>query len=170
MDGRYNQPPSRTQSQQFYPNPWGAEDFDDDDEWYPDPHTESLRRQRLCLSPSESERKHRELDEHVIREKDLERQYLEEKRLREGREQEERLREEQERQEGKGKETMSSWFQRATGSTQAQFAATALVSGAVVAGAIFGYQAVQRRERVNDLKREIPEEGRGHVVDKVSRS
>lgn len=63
---------------------------------------------------------------------------------------------------------MSSWFQRATGSTQAQFAATALVSGAVVAGAIFGYQAVQRRERLQDLKAGIPEVGAQHLADKVS--
>lgn len=41
--------------------------------------------------------------------------------------------------------------------TKAQFAATAIVSGAVVAGAIFGYQAVRRQERVIDLKSEIPE-------------
>ena len=62
---------------------------------------------------------------------------------------------------------MSSWLQRAANSSQAQFAATAIVSGAVVAGVIFGYQAVQRRERVEDLKRSVPEVGEGHRVDKV---
>jgi tRNA threonylcarbamoyladenosine dehydratase len=63
---------------------------------------------------------------------------------------------------------MASWFSRATSSTQAQFAATAIVSGAVVAGAILGYQAVRRQERVEDLKSSIPELGRGgHVADKV---
>lgn len=168
MDGWYNQPQSRTQNQQYCLNPWGEEDFDDDDEWYPDPHPETLEQQHLRFLPYESERRYRELDERARRERGLDRQYLEEKRLREEREQEEqRLRGRKERQKGKEKETMSSWFQRVTGSTQAQFAATALMSGAVVAGAILGYQAVQRRERVNDLKREIPEEGRGHIFDKV---
>jgi len=62
---------------------------------------------------------------------------------------------------------MSSWFQRTTSSSQAQFAATALVSGAVVAGAIFGYQHVRRQERVDDLKASIPELGRGYKGDKV---
>ena len=56
---------------------------------------------------------------------------------------------------------MASWFQRATSSTQAQFAATAIVSGAVVAGAILGYQHVRRVERTEDLKRSIPELGAG---------
>ena len=66
---------------------------------------------------------------------------------------------------------MASWFSRATSSTKAQFAATAIVSGAVVAGAILGYQAVRRHERVEDLKSSIPELGReGHVADKVSLS
>lgn len=57
--------------------------------------------------------------------------------------------------------TMSSWFQRAASSTQAQLAATAIVSGAVVAGAILGYQHVRRVERTEDLKRSIPELGAG---------
>src|SRR6266536_3151411 len=42
----------------------------------------------------------------------------------------------EEEKEGGQRSTMASWFQRAAGSQQAQFAATALVSGAVVAGAI----------------------------------
>lgn len=57
--------------------------------------------------------------------------------------------------------TMSSWFQRATGSTQVQLAATAIVSGAVVAGAILGYQHVRRIEKTEDLKRSIPDLGAG---------
>jgi hypothetical protein len=61
-------------------------------------------------------------------------------------------------EKGKQKESMSST------SSQAQFAATALVSGAVVAGAIFGYQAVRRQERVKDLKSGIPEVGEGNKV------
>lgn len=67
------------------------------------------------------------------------------------------------------RETMSSWFQRTTSSTQAQFAATALVSGAVVAGAILGYQHIRRQERVEDLKSSIPALGRDHVAEKVGR-
>lgn len=57
----------------------------------------------------------------------------------------------------KEKESMSSWLSRVSTSSQAQFAATAIVSGAVVAGAIFGYQAVKRHERIKDLKSEIPD-------------
>lgn len=63
--------------------------------------------------------------------------------------------------------SMSSWLSRATSSTQAQFAATAIVSGAVVAGAILGYQHVRRQERVEDLKSSIPELGRNHHAEKV---
>lgn len=70
-------------------------------------------------------------------------------------------------QENPRPNSMSSWFQRTTSSSQAQFAATALVSGAVVAGAIFGYQHLRRQERVEDLKSSIPELGRGHSADKV---
>ena len=63
--------------------------------------------------------------------------------------------------------SMSAWLSRATSSTQAQFAATAIVSGAVVAGAILGYQHVRRQERVEDLKSKIPELGRDHSAEKV---
>ena len=62
---------------------------------------------------------------------------------------------------------MSSWFSRTTSSSQAQFAATAIVSGVVVAGAILGYQHVRRQEKVEDLKSSIPELGKGHIADKV---
>ncbi len=63
--------------------------------------------------------------------------------------------------------SMSSWLSRATSSTQAQFAATAIVSGAVVAGAILGYQHVRRQERVVDLKSSIPELGGNYHAEKV---
>lgn len=66
-------------------------------------------------------------------------------------------------EEGKKKESMSSWFSRAASSTQAQFAATAIVSGAVVAGAILGYQHVRRVERVGELKAGIPREVDGEA-------
>jgi len=58
---------------------------------------------------------------------------------------------------------MATWFSR----EKVQLAATAVVSGAVVAGAILGYQHVRRQERVDDLKRGIPDVGDGHEVDKV---
>lgn len=65
------------------------------------------------------------------------------------------------------RETMASWFSRTMSSSQAQFAATAVVSGAVVAGAIFGYQHIRRQERVEDLKHSIPELSRDHMPEKV---
>ncbi|KAI9055131.1 hypothetical protein LZ554_000096 [Drepanopeziza brunnea f. sp. 'monogermtubi'] len=68
----------------------------------------------------------------------------------------------------KGKESMSSWLSRTASTSQAQFAATALVSGAVVAGAIFGYQHVRRQERVEDLKSSIPALGQSHQADKLT--
>ena len=78
----------------------------------------------------------------------------------------------EERGKGKGKgrekESMASWLGRVTTSSQAQFAATAIVSGAVVAGAIFGYQAARRQERVEELMSGIPEAKDGYVGDKVS--
>ncbi|RDW62163.1 ubiquitin-protein ligase molybdopterin-converting factor [Coleophoma cylindrospora] len=64
--------------------------------------------------------------------------------------------------------SMSSWFSRTTSSSQAQFAATAIVSGAVVAGAILGYQHVRRQEKVEDLKRSIPQLGNKHHANKIS--
>lgn len=67
----------------------------------------------------------------------------------------------------RGNESMSSWLQRTASSSQAQFAATALVSGAIVAGTILGYQHIRRQERVEDLKSSIPELGRNHKGDKV---
>lgn len=61
---------------------------------------------------------------------------------------------------------MASWL----GSREFQFGATALASGAVVAGAILGYQHVRRQERVEDLKGSIPALGKGHQADMVRSS
>lgn len=72
------------------------------------------------------------------------------------RDEQEREPEAQPKEEPQKKETMSSWLSRITGTREAQFAATAVVSGAVVAGAILGYQHVRRQERVEDLKGSIP--------------
>ncbi|KAJ5238872.1 hypothetical protein N7468_003491 [Penicillium chermesinum] len=46
---------------------------------------------------------------------------------------------------------MSSWLQRQAGSQSSQLATTAVLSGAAVASAIFGYQAYRRKEAVTDL-------------------
>jgi hypothetical protein len=51
---------------------------------------------------------------------------------------------------------MASFFN----SPKTQLIGTALLSGAVVAGGIFGYQAVRRQERVEDLKSSIPQLGK----------
>ncbi|KAK8074972.1 hypothetical protein PG997_009635 [Apiospora hydei] len=54
---------------------------------------------------------------------------------------------------------MSSFLSQATSNTKVQFATTAVVSGAVVASAILGYQQLQRNERINKLKDSIPSLG-----------
>ncbi|KAK8104029.1 uncharacterized protein PG998_011062 [Apiospora kogelbergensis] len=53
----------------------------------------------------------------------------------------------------------SSFLSQATSNTKVQFATTAIVSGAVVASAILGYQQLQRNERINKLKDSIPSAG-----------
>lgn len=63
---------------------------------------------------------------------------------------------------------MSSWIQHHANSHQSQLAATAVLSGAAVAGAIFGYQALKRQEAVRELKDSIPEVNERHHADKVS--
>ena len=62
---------------------------------------------------------------------------------------------------------MSSWFHNHASSHQTQLAATAVLSGAAVAGAIFGYQAMKRQEAVRDLKESIPEVNERHHTEKV---
>ncbi|RYP73877.1 hypothetical protein DL771_003319 [Monosporascus sp. 5C6A] len=51
---------------------------------------------------------------------------------------------------------MSTFLERATSNSRAQLAATAIASGAVVAGAIFGYQNLQDQKRASQLKASIP--------------
>ena len=58
--------------------------------------------------------------------------------------------------EDESPETMSSWLQRQASSHNAQLLGTALLSGAAVAGAIFGIQALRRQIAVEDLKASIP--------------
>jgi hypothetical protein len=63
--------------------------------------------------------------------------------------------------------TMSSWLQRQLGSQQAQLTAAAVLSGAAVAGTILGYQALKRREAVEELKSSIPRISEKHRAQKV---
>ncbi|KAI0119832.1 ubiquitin-protein ligase molybdopterin-converting factor [Daldinia grandis] len=51
---------------------------------------------------------------------------------------------------------MASFLERTTVNSKVQLAATAIASGAVVAGTILGYQRLQRKERINQLKESIP--------------
>ncbi|KAJ5908150.1 Molybdenum cofactor biosynthesis MoeB [Penicillium taxi] len=74
----------------------------------------------------------------------------------------------QETSEGGVFGNMSSWLHRQAGSQNNQFATTAVLSGAAVAGAIFGYQAYKRKEAVHDLKASIPEIGEKHVAEKLT--
>ena len=64
------------------------------------------------------------------------------------------------------KPKMSSWLERQFSSHQVQLAGAALLSGATVAGLIYGAQAVQRKSAVEELKASIPEldERRTHKV------
>lgn len=70
-------------------------------------------------------------------------------------------------QEADDKKEEMSWISRTASSHPAQLAATALVSGVVVAGAIFGFQHIRRTVKVQDLKRSIPDIGEEHEIDQV---
>lgn len=71
------------------------------------------------------------------------------------------------RKEKGGRESMSSWLQRQANSRGFQLAATAVLSGAVVAGAIHGYQSLKRAEAVDELKASIPNLSEKHRATKV---
>lgn len=58
---------------------------------------------------------------------------------------------------------MASWLTN----SKVQLAAAAVVSGAVVAGGILGYQHVRRQEKIEDLKSSIPRLGKEHHAEKV---
>lgn len=64
--------------------------------------------------------------------------------------------------------TMTYWLQRQAGSSHGQLATTAVLSGAAVAGAIFGYQSYKRKEAVYNLKASIPSIDDSHPAGKVS--
>lgn len=63
---------------------------------------------------------------------------------------------------------MASWIQRQQNSHQAQLAATAVLSGAAVAGAILGFQKFRRREAVKQLKASIPEINEQHHAEELN--
>lgn len=64
-------------------------------------------------------------------------------------------------------EGMASWFDRQFANHNVQLAAVALISGAAVAGTIYGTQAIRRKERVEELKASIPELNETHHADMV---
>ncbi|KAL3471007.1 hypothetical protein BJX99DRAFT_238306 [Aspergillus californicus] len=63
---------------------------------------------------------------------------------------------------------MASWIQRQNNSHQVQLAATAVLSGAVVAGAILGIQKFRRREAVSRLKASIPDINEKHHAEMLT--
>ena len=62
---------------------------------------------------------------------------------------------------------MTSWFERQASSQHMQLAAAAIVSGAAVAGLIYGTQAIRRKGAVQNLKASIPELNETHHADMV---
>ena len=68
---------------------------------------------------------------------------------------------------GTKKETMSSWLERQASNHYVQLGAVALISGAAVAGSIYGVQAYQRKERIEELKASIPELTENHKAELV---
>lgn len=63
---------------------------------------------------------------------------------------------------------MSSWIQRHANTHQSQLAATAVISGAAVAGAILGYQTYRRKEAVKGLKASIPDINERHHAEPLT--
>lgn len=64
---------------------------------------------------------------------------------------------------------MSSWIQHHSSSHQTQLAATAVISGAAVAGAILGYQTLRRGKAVDNIvyKASISDINDRHQAQKV---
>jgi hypothetical protein len=69
--------------------------------------------------------------------------------------------------EPKPPENMASWLDRQFANHNVQLAAVALISGAAVAGTIYGTQAIRRKERVDELKASIPELNESHHAEMV---
>ena len=62
---------------------------------------------------------------------------------------------------------MSTWISDVFHSHRLQLATTAIVSGALVAGAILGLQTAKREYKIYDLKESIPGFNEAHDVEKV---
>jgi len=62
---------------------------------------------------------------------------------------------------------MASWIHQQFSSHRLQLAATAFLSGAAVAAAIYGTQAIRRKEAVEELKASIPDLGDNHRAELV---
>lgn len=65
---------------------------------------------------------------------------------------------------------MSGLLSRATSDSRFQLAATALVSGGIVAAGILSYQRLSHEQRVSRLKDSIPNPSEDHPLQKVSRN
>lgn len=63
---------------------------------------------------------------------------------------------------------MSALLTRATNDSRFQFAATALVSGGIVAAGLLSYQRLSQEKRVSKLKQSIPDPSEEHHLQKVS--
>ncbi|OXV08347.1 hypothetical protein Egran_03890 [Elaphomyces granulatus] len=81
-----------------------------------------------------------------------------------------RIPEQQERRKAvrNKRETMTSWLQRQASSHNVQLAATAVLSGAAAAGAIYGYQAMKRKAAVEELKASIPDISEQHQAAQLT--
>jgi hypothetical protein len=62
---------------------------------------------------------------------------------------------------------MLSWLQKQASSPNVQLAATAVLSGAAVIGAMHSLQALRRQAAVEDLKASIPEVNERHHAEQV---
>ncbi len=62
---------------------------------------------------------------------------------------------------------MSSWLPRPSSTHNGQLIITAVISGVLVAGSIFGLQQLRRQIQLEDLKRSIPAVDEHHEAEKV---
>lgn len=64
---------------------------------------------------------------------------------------------------------MSGLLSRATSDSRFQLAATAVISGGIVAAGLLSYQRLSHEQRVSRLKDSIPNPSDDHPLQKVSR-
>ena len=65
---------------------------------------------------------------------------------------------------------MSTWIERQASSHHVQLAATAIFSGAAIAGLIYGSQAIRRKAVIDELKASIPDIDDSHHADLVGQN